>query len=137
MGHQKITIALPEKVYQKIEQLSQIKNSSIAEELVSLIAAALPEETGELSTSLEPTLQDLEHLSEADLRRAAKMTAPPEKTNRMQLLLQKQQLTDLTQMESEEMELLSRFFNRIMLVRAKATVLLQARGQDISQLAKD
>jgi chorismate mutase len=134
MGHQQITITLPERVYQQVEKLSQAKHHSVAEEVVAVVAAALPEEGAQLPADQVAELSDLEQLRDADLWRAAKMTAPGEKIDRMQLLVEKQQLEGLTAAEKEEAELLSHFFNRIMLVRAKATVLLQARGHDISLL---
>ena len=134
MEHQQITITLPESIYRQMEKLSQAKRRSVAEEVVAVVSAALPEETGQLPADLATELNDLEQLGDADLWRAAQMTAPGEKTDRMQLLVEKQQLEGLTAAEKEEAELLSHFFNRIMLVRAKAAVLLQARGHDISQL---
>lgn len=136
MGHQQITIILPDSVYQQMEKRSQARRRSVAEEVVAVVTAALPEETSQLPADLAAELSDLEQLSDAELWRAAKMTAPVEKTDRMQLLVEKQQLEGLTAAEKEEAELLSQFFNRIMLVRAKAAVLLQARGHDISQLAE-
>lgn len=136
MAHQQVTISLPDSVYQQMKKLSQARRRTVAEEVVAVVTAALPEETSQLPADLTAELNDLEQLSDAELWRAAKMTAPIEKTDRMQLLVEKQQLEDLTAAEKEEAELLSQFFNRIMLVRAKAAVLLQARGQDISQLAE-
>ena len=136
MGHQQITITLPDSVYQKMEKRSQARRRSVAEEVVAVVTAALPEESSQLPADLAAELSDLEQLSDTELWRAAKMVAPVEKTDRMQLLVEKQQLEGLTAAEKEEADLLSQFFNRIMLVRAKAAVLLQARGHDISQLAE-
>jgi hypothetical protein len=59
---------------------------------------------------------------------AAQVTAPADKTARMQELVEKQQLEGLTADEQAEAALLSHFFNRIMLVQAKAAVLSKERG---------
>ena len=101
-----------------------------------MVTAALPEQE-QLPADLETELSQLEQFSDEELWRAARMTAPAEKTDRMQLLVEKQQLEGLTVGEKEEAALLSQFFNRIMLVRAKAAVLLKMRGHDVDQLISD
>lgn len=55
----------------------------------------------------------------------------------MQELVEKQQLEGLTEAEKQETQLLSHFFNRVMLVKGKAAVLLQERGYDIKSLVKN
>ena len=52
----------------------------------------------------------------------------------MQVLLEKQQREGLTMLERARAESLSKYFNDIMLVRAKAAALLMERGHDISFL---
>jgi hypothetical protein len=52
----------------------------------------------------------------------------------MQELLDKQDEEGLTRKEMQEARQLSELANRIMLVRAKAAVLLKKRGHDIKKL---
>lgn len=137
MSYQQVTITLPERVYQQIRTLSQERQRSIAEEVVAAVTAALPvsiPDQEQLPPDLAEELNQLEQLSDAELWRAARMLAPVEKTERMQQLVEKQQLEGLTTAEKEEAALLSHFFNRIMLVRAKAAVLLKKRGHDVDSL---
>ena len=136
MNYQQVTINLPERVYRQVEKLSQARQRSVAEEVTAVVTAALPEQE-QLPADLEAELNQLDQLSDEELLRAAQMTAPAEKTDRMQLLVDKQQLEGLTAVEKEETALLSHFFNRIMLMRAKTAVLLKARGHDIDQLLND
>lgn len=136
MSYQQITISLPDRLYRQVEKLSQARQRSISEEVVAAVSAALPE-SDQLPADLETELAHLDQLNDEDLWRAARMTAPNEKTQRMQWLLDKQQLEGLTTNEREEAALLSHFFNRIMLVRAKAAVLLKARGNQIDSLLND
>lgn len=136
MSYQQVTILLPERVYQQVEKLSQVKQRSVADEVVAVVTAALPEPEA-LPEALQAELSQLDQFSDKELWHAARMIAPVEKTERMQLLVEKQQLEGLTAVEQEEAALLSQFFNRVMLVRAKAAVLLQARGHDISSLLDD
>lgn len=133
MSYQQITILLPERLYQQVEKLSQAKQRSVAEEVVAVVSSALPDQE-EIHASLKAELAQLDQLSDEELWQAARVTAPVEKTGRMQILLDKQQLEGLTAIEREEAELLAYYFDRIMLVRARASVLLKTRGHDITSL---
>ena len=136
MSLEQITVSLPEKIYRQVQQRSQQSLRSVADELVAMVAASLPD-LEQLPVDLQEELAQLDLFTDEELWRAAQMTAPTDKTMRMQDLVEKQQLEGLTASEQAEAELLSRFFNRVMLVRAKATVVLQARGQAIDRLVTD
>lgn len=136
MSLQQITISLPEKIYRQVQKQSQQMRRSVADEVTAVITESLPKQS-KLSPELEEELAQLALLTDDELWQAAQMTAPAEKTSRIQALLDKQKLEGLTEAEKAEAELLARFFDRIMLVRAKAAVLLQERGHNIDQLAKD
>ena len=81
-----------------------------------------------LPIDLEQEVEQLRFFTDVDLQHAAQTSATEEESERMQRLLEKQQRFGLTFDERQEARLLSRFFNRIMLVRAEAAVLLQKRG---------
>ena len=136
MRYQQITISLPERLYQQVEKLSQAKQRSVAEEVVAIVSSALPDQE-DIHADLKVELDHLDQLSDEELWRAARVTAPVEKTDRMQILLDKQQLEGLTAVEREEAELLAHFFDRIMLIRARASVLLKSRGHDITPLLNE
>ena len=123
MSLQQITISLPEKIYRQIQQHSQQMQRSVADEVAAVVTASLPEQA-----QLSPFMDD-------ELWQAARNTVPADKAARMQELVEKQQLEGLTEAEKAEAELLSHFFNRVMLVRAKAAALLQERGYDVDSLA--
>lgn len=91
----------------------------------------------QLPADLQQELSQLDLLTDDELWQAAQMTAPTEKTARMQELVEKQQLEGLTAGEQEEAALLSLYFNRVMLVRGKAAVLLKERGHNIDSLAAE
>ena len=133
MEWQQVTITLPETIYQRLKRKSQLMQRSVADELVAVVTASLPEEET-LPADIEQELSDLELFTDEELWRAARMTAPADKTERMQVLVEKQQLEGLTDAEKQEAAVLSHFFNRVMLVRAKAAVLLKERGHNIDQL---
>lgn len=133
MSLQQITISLPQKIYRQVQKQSQQMRRSVADEVTAVITASLPEQEN-LPAKLKEEMAQLTLFTDAELWQAARMTAPPEKTARMQELLDKQQLEGLTEGEKAEAERLARFFDRVMLARAKAAVLLQERGYDIDQL---
>jgi hypothetical protein len=128
-----VTITLSDTVYQRVKRQSQRMQRSVADEVVAVVAAAVPEQEG-LPTDIEQELSALDLFTDEELWRAARLTAPADKTERMQTLVEKQQFEGLTDLEKQEATVLSHFFNRIMLVRAKAAVLLKERGHDINQL---
>lgn len=136
MRLQELTISLPEKIYQQMQKQSQETKRSVADEVTAVVAASIPEQT-QLPLDLEEELAQLELFTDQELWRAAQVTAPDDQTARMQDLVEKQQLEGLTAVEKAEARLLSNYFNRVMLVRAKAAVLLQSRGYDIDQLIID
>jgi len=80
-------------------------------------------------------LNQLALLTDEELWNAATSQASEDDNNLMQELLEKQQQTGLTPEETEQVQVLSRHFNHIMMVRAKAAALLSERGHDISSLA--
>jgi hypothetical protein len=133
MNSQQVTITLPETIYERVKRRSQQTQRSVADELAAVVAASLPEEES-LPPDIEQEMSELDLFTTEELWRAARMTAPANKTERMQVLVEKQQLEGLTDSEKQEATLLSHFFNRVMLIRAKAAVLLKERGHDIDQL---
>ena len=133
MNSQQVTITLPETIYERVKRRSQQMQRSVADELAAVVAASLPEQES-LPPDIEQELSELDLFTNEELWRAARMTAPTDKSERMQELVEKQQLEGLTDSEKQETAVLSHFFNRVMLVRAKAAVLLKERGHDVNQL---
>ncbi|MFH1636628.1 MAG: hypothetical protein ABIG63_21815 [Chloroflexota bacterium] len=130
---QTITISLPENIYQQFERRSRQNRRAMADEVTAAVMEVLPDDES-LPLDLERELAQLRLFANDDLHRAAQMMATDDESERMQQLTEKQQRIGLTPDERQAARLLSRFFNRIMLVRAEAAVLLQERGFDISHL---
>jgi len=123
MTVQAITITLPEEIYRQVKQQSQQMQRTVAEEVTAAVMTTAQQ--NQLPADLEAELAQLDLFTDEELWRAAKLTASKDKTDRMQVLVEKQQLEGLTEIEKQESELLSHYFNRVMLVRAKAAVLLK------------
>lgn len=133
MSFQAITIELPEQLYSDVAKLARRMHRSVAEEVVAVVASALPT-IHDLPSELADELQELELLSDAELWQAAKTKLSDEEAEQMQTLVWKQQRDGLTTREQRKAEKLIQRYNRTMLVRAQAAVLLKKRGLDISSL---
>jgi len=135
MDSQAITITLPPPIYSQVKQQSQLMRRSIAEELLAVVIDYSQKDT--LDKDIESALSQLDFLSVQELWQAAQMTVSQEQSDDMQQLLEKQQREGLTGVENQQAQLLSHFFNRVMLIRAKAASLLKKHGYNISSLIKN
>lgn len=129
---QTITVSLSEKMYHQIARQSRLLDRSVEEHVAAIVRDTLVEER--LPPALEQELADLDLFTDAELWQAAQMIVPEGKGDRMQDLLAKQQLEGLTEAEQEEAQLLGAFFDRIMLLRAKAAALLKEHGHNVDRL---
>jgi len=133
MSFQAITIELPEQLYRDVAKLARWMHRSVAEEVVAIVASALPT-IYDLPSELADELQKLELLSDVELWQAAKAKLSEEDAEQMQTLVWKQQRDGLATREQRKAEKLVQRYNRTMLVRAQAAVLLKKRGFDIASL---
>jgi len=83
---------------------------------------------------LTDELEQLAFLTDDELWQAARTRLNEGDHQRMEALLRKQQATDLRPDEVTEAEMLADRFDRALLIRAKAAVLLKERGHDIASL---
>ncbi len=127
MNTQSLTITLPENVYWRVQKQSQRMQRTVSEEVAAAITSNLPSQD-QIAEDIEHELAALELFSDDELWQAAQMTALDSRTNRIQILLDKQQREGLTESEQQVAGQLSHYHNRIMLVRGKAAALLKQRG---------
>jgi len=135
MNPQTVTITLPPPVYRCVKQQSQLTHSSIAEELLAVVTDYSLHYA--LTDDIEQELAQLDVLTERELWQAAQTKVSSEATDAMQALVEKQQREGLTDQERQQAHVLSHFFNRTMLVRAKAAAILKQRGHDVSHLVTE
>ncbi|MFQ5594707.1 MAG: hypothetical protein ACE5HA_11225 [Anaerolineae bacterium] len=133
MALQTVTVRLPDMLYQQIEQRARRMRRSVEDELVALVAAALPS-MDDLPADIADEMAQLGLLTDDELWQAAVTTLTSRESERMQALLLKRQRETLTPQEEQEAKVLLHRYDRTMLVRAQAAVLLKERGHDISGL---
>jgi plasmid stability protein len=130
---QSVTIRLPDPIYQQLKRQAARTRRSIEDELLEVVAAAVPV-ADELSEELAEAISPLAALDDEALWRAARDRLPPDAAERLESLGQKRQREGLTEAEKQEAATLIQQYERAMLVRAHAAALLKQRGHDVSSL---
>lgn len=130
MTTRSVTILLPDPIYQQLKQRADRTRRSIEDELLEVVAAAVPA-ADELSEDLAEAISPLAALDDEALWRAARDRLPTDAAERLESLGQKRQREGLTEAEVEEAATLIRQYERVMLVRAHAAALLKQRGHNV------
>lgn len=142
MALETITLQFPSLLYKQVNQRAAKKMRTIEDEVIAVVENAFAsEEKAEddligVPLQIAEQVRQLTFLDDHHLRQAAQRIVPPEKSERMQELIFKQQAEGLTELEQQEAKQLVMYANLVMLIRAEAAVLLQERGLDISALCQ-
>jgi plasmid stability protein len=134
MAVQTLTLKVPDPIYTRLKQRAQQMNRTVEDELLDVLATAVPVEE-ELPADLAEALTPLTLLDDADLERAARSQLATEVAAQLEELHLKRQREGLTEAESQTLAALVRQYERALLVRAEAALLLRKRGHDVSALA--
>jgi plasmid stability protein len=135
MTAQSLTISVPEALYERLRQRADATGRTVEGEVLDLLAAATSE-NDDVSPELREMLDSLALLDDEALRQAARSRLPDDVSARLEALHLKRQSADLSEAEAQEAARLLRQYDRTMLIRAEAAVLLKQRGHDVSDLAK-
>lgn len=119
------------------EKSHPVASSTVNASLGKDLALVNGNHNDSLSAELDNELTQLAFLTEEELWQAAKTTLSNSDHERMEQLLFRQQSVGLESDELAEAQSLAERYDRAMLIRAKAAVLLQERGFDISALNPD
>lgn len=133
MNTQPITVQMPDDLYERLQLLAEKRQNSVESELLAVVANALPPEE-ELSAELNQILNDLSLLSDKELWQAARSHLPRSATQRLEFLHHKRQREGLTAAERDEDTTLLAQYEKYLLIRAQAAVLLKERNYDVSEL---
>jgi plasmid stability protein len=131
----RLTIELPDALYERVRQRAETKNQTIEAEVVETVSNAIPDIEG-LAPELEAALKNLENLNDKALWKLARTKMSAKEIKKIHNLHYKRQDTNLSQNEEQELAELMQRYNKDILVRAKAAVILKRRGYDISSLVE-
>jgi hypothetical protein len=132
---QTITLILPDNVLQPAQRVAQATKQSLEDLLVAALQAALPTLEG-LPHDIMQHLIALESLDDQALWRVMLETVPLEQQNRIHDLLSRNQAGMITDSEGEQLAILQREADLVMLRKARAAVLLRFRGKRVPTLAE-
>ncbi len=133
MAIQTMTLHMPDALYDRLKQRAAHTRRSVEEELLEVLAAAIPM-TRELAAGIADVLSPLALLDDDALWRSARSHLAAESAAELEALHLKRQREGLIETEAETATGLVRQYERAMLVRAQAAVLLKGRGYDVACL---
>jgi hypothetical protein len=131
MTTQSVTLYLPDSIYQRVQQIAQALQRPVEELLMDAVATGLP-----LLDDLPPDLVDdmaaLPLLNDAGLWRVARSSLSDASQERLDALLDKKSQDELTDNDQQDLDQLLSEYERVVLIRAQAALLLKQRKYDIS-----
>ncbi len=134
MAQQMVMLHMPDELYRRLRRRAEQAHRSVADEVLELVATAIPVDD-EVPADLLEALAPLPSLSDAALWRVARSLLPVEVSAELEALHLKRQRETLTVAEAERAAELVRQYDRTMLLRAEAALLLKQRGHDVSEIA--
>lgn len=129
--NQSVTLNLPAALYARLRRMADEAHRSVEDELLDVVAAAIPE-ADDLPADLAEAVSQLAVLDDAALLHAATVAMPADAVDELERLHLKRQCEGLTDAEAQAAAVLTRTYERTMLVRAEAAALLAERGCDVS-----
>jgi plasmid stability protein len=102
MAVQTVTVHLPDTLYHQVKQRADQMHRSVEDELVAVVAEALPT-LDDLPTDIAEAMTQLIFLTDKELWQAASATVAASEHKRMQALLLKRQREGLTPHEEQEL----------------------------------
>jgi len=128
MANQTMTLDIPSAVFTRLQKRAEQAKRSVEDETLDLLAATVS------TDDLQQTLASLPLLDDTSIERAARSGLAAEISSELESLHLKQQREGLTDAESRRSAELVRAYERAMLLRATAAVVMKQRGLDVSQL---
>ena len=132
MVQQTVTVTLPEDFYQRVKVRAEYAHHSVEEELLTLAVAALDDEP--IALDIQEAVASLPVLDEAALWQAARSRLSPAESDEVEALHFKQQREGLTAAEKHRLAALMHQYEKALLIRSHALLLLKERGEDIASL---
>jgi plasmid stability protein len=133
MTVQSVTLNLPDILYNRLRHRAEQTHRTVEAELLEVVATAVPIED-ELPPDLAEAVASLTLLDDQALWQAARSRLTATASAQMEALHLKRQREGLTEAEAQTLAGLVRQYERAMLVRAQAAMLLKQRGYDVSEL---
>jgi hypothetical protein len=131
------TIAIPDKLYQQLQRQALVSQQSVdalAEQALNRVLPLMIEVEEELPPALQTELKAMERLSDGALWALASSQLTTQQQTELVHLAEVQEERPLNTAELVQQEALLTAYDELLLRRAHAAVLLQARGHDLTNL---
>lgn len=129
-----VTVNIPRPLYARLQERAAQAHRSVEAELLEVLAVAVPA-ADDLPSDLAEALAPLPLLDDAALWWAARSHLPAEAAAQLEALHLQRQREGLTETEAQTLALLVRQYERAILIRVHAAMLLKQRGHDVGELA--
>lgn len=133
MVNHSMSVQVPDSLYARLKERAAQAHHTVEDEVLSVLATAVPREDA-LPPDVAEAVEALEFLDDASLWRAASSRLSSHAGKRLESLNEKGQRERLTDEEEQDRARLVRQYERAMLVRAQAALLLKQRGHDVASL---
>lgn len=125
-----VTLQLPVNLYRRIQAAAQTVQRPLETFLLDAVAAALPL-LNDLPPGLANDVFNLTLLNDAALWRAARRTWTTSQQEQLDELLYAKEAGDLDEKGRQTLDQLLSEYDRLILMRAQAALLLKQRGYDV------
>lgn len=131
MPDQKITVTLPDSVYERIKKTAQATSLSSEDVIKQTVSLLLPAFESDIPANLRLSLSKLSLLNDLQLWKTANYSMPDSDQSKLEKLAEIQKHRGLTEEENLELDHLMTEAQEIMLLKAEARRLLAQRGHTI------
>ncbi len=128
-----MTLDLPGTLYERLMRRAERTRRPVEIEMLEAVTAAVSLDE-QLPADLAEAVQGLTVLDDSALWRAARSHLPFDKVSHLEALHIKRQAGGLSGTETETLRVLVKEYERVMLVRAQAALILKQRGYDVADL---
>jgi hypothetical protein len=129
-----ITLKLPEPIYERYKEQAEHSRRSVEDELLEVVSEAAPAKG--LAPELAKEITTMSLLSDKALWKVARSRMPAKALTQLRQLNHKQQKegrASLTQEETQILNQLGEEYDRYLVLRSHAVMLLKKRGFDVSK----
>lgn len=129
---QMVSLPIPDELYEPLQRVARAAHQPLEAVLLKALQTSLPPLDG-LPPDLNAELTRLENLDDNALQQVLLGTVPVAQQQELDALLNKNQAEGLSQDEKSRLADLTRTTDRIMLKKARASVLLRFRGRRLDE----
>jgi hypothetical protein len=136
MATQKVTVELPEPIFRQLARIAEATQQPLEVLVAQSVASNLPPSPDNAPSEMQADLLKIQSLSNEELLEIAQRQVSVEQQERHTSLLEKNQASELTPEEQQQLSELRSDVDRLMLQKAYAWSILRWRGHRIPPLSE-